>query len=83
MLSGPSTITVTRKSDGTLHASGFPDHIAVSRELIERADPGYMAVNGDLITFTFANGAARYRIVGETPFGAALCQREFMEMRKC
>jgi len=54
------SLALTREADGTIRAESFPKHIAISHELLDSHDK-CMRVDGDRVTFVFANGTARYR----------------------
>lgn len=53
----------------------WPPMTILSDELLMRADCNYLGVDGDLITFTVANGVATYRIVERWPTGVVIAQR--------
>lgn len=61
------TITKVEKADGgsELYAGAFPQRVVISADLLAESNE-YMAVDGDVVTFSVANGIAEYLIVGVT-----------------
>jgi hypothetical protein len=61
---GIGSVTVLSNDDGTTSITLADDLIAISKELMERADPAFLSVADDLVTITASNRCLVYRIVG-------------------
>jgi hypothetical protein len=59
----------TKAADGSVTVDRFDDEADFSIELLEGADPRYLARDGDIVTIRCANGTAEYRIGGMLQIG--------------
>lgn len=60
------SLTLEYHDDGRVTVAHAGDWIAISTDLLERADPRRLSRDGDVITFHVDPEPLRYRVVGRT-----------------
>jgi hypothetical protein len=85
----PEPIRFTRHEDGCVTAERWPPCVLIAAEFVKEDIPDLyrdlIAVNGDTVVFSAANGSATYEILDRLPYevSARLTGHEYVSPPEC